>query len=173
MGHIHSNSEYDFTISGIIIHEDKALMLLHHKVNFWLSPGGHIELDETPMQALYREIEEETGLSKDHLTLLNVYTENLTLEREEGRNSTEPMPFDIDIHPIGTEGHRHIDFGYILRSDTLDVHRESGGAERLEWFTIDELKNLQPTTRSSISRTVYALERFGRLSAVDASNSSA
>lgn len=131
MGHIHGNDQYDFTVSGVIIHKDKVLMVLHHKLQLWLSPGGHIELNETPLQALYREIEEETGLTKDQLTLITPYTDNLLFTRDEGRNSTEPIPFDIDIHPLGDEGHRHIDFGYILRSDTDEVRLEVEAADRI------------------------------------------
>ena len=56
MGHIHSDSEYDYTASGLIVHDSKVLLLLHHKMQLWLPPAGHIELNEHPIEALYREM---------------------------------------------------------------------------------------------------------------------
>ena len=33
-----------------------------HRLGLWLPPGGHIEPNEDPIQAVLREIEEETGV---------------------------------------------------------------------------------------------------------------
>ncbi len=159
MGHIHTDSQYDYTASGVIVHEDKVLLLLHHKLNLWLPPSGHIELDETPLQGLFRELEEETGLKQANLTLVLPYNDNLKLTRDEGRNLTEPLPFDIDIHPVGDAGHRHIDFAYILMSNTPEFTLEEGGATEMRWFSADELEGLSPTVTSTKSRALYALER--------------
>ena len=38
------------------------LLLWHSKVGSWLPPGGHIEENEDPAQAVRREIKEETDL---------------------------------------------------------------------------------------------------------------
>lgn len=158
MGHIHSNSEYDFTVSAVIVHKNKVLMLLHHKLKLWLSPAGHVELNETPIEALYRKTQEETGLTKDQLTLIAPFENNLSLERDD-LNRTEPMPFDIDIHPVGDEGHRHIDLAYIFISNTDKVVEEKGGAEELRWFSLEELAGLSPMPKIMYSRAEYALEK--------------
>lgn len=159
MGHIHSDSQYDYTASGVIVHDDKVLLLLHHKLNLWLSPAGHIELDETPIQGLFREVQEETGLTPNDLTLISPYVDNLSFARDEDRSTTEPMPFDIDIHSIGESGHKHIDFGYILASDTAEFTPEEGGATEMRWFTLDEIKDLSPTIESIKSRAAYAIRK--------------
>ena len=159
MGHIHTDSQYDYTASGVIVHENKVLLLLHHKLDLWLHPAGHIELDETPLQGLFREVEEETGLKQEDLTLVLPFTDNLELPRDKSRNTTEPLPFDIDIHPVGDSGHKHIDFAYILVSTKPNFIREKDGATDMRWFSAEELSELTPTVESAKSRSLYALER--------------
>ncbi|HTL69705.1 MAG TPA: NUDIX domain-containing protein [Candidatus Eisenbacteria bacterium] len=60
MPHIHER--YDFVVSAFIVHRGKVLLVYHNSYDEWLPIGGHIELDEDPEEALYREIREECGL---------------------------------------------------------------------------------------------------------------
>lgn len=159
MGHIHSNGEYDFAVSGAIVHKNKVLLLLHHKLNMWLMPGGHVELTETPLEAVFREVEEETGIKPDDLTLITPYSDNLSFPRDTQTNNTQPMPFDIDVHEAGNDGHRHIDFGYILISSTDKFTLEENGATDMQWFTLDEIKHLKDTPKGVHSRAEYALRQ--------------
>lgn len=159
MGHIHSNSEYDFTVSALIVHDEKVLLLFHHKMHLWLPPAGHIGLNETPIEALYREIEEETGLTREHLAMILPYDENLKLKREKEQNVGLPVPFDMDIYTVNEEGHRHVDLSYIFMSDTNVVRREEGGAEKLEWLALDEIKKLSPMPLKIFSQAEYAVQK--------------
>jgi 8-oxo-dGTP pyrophosphatase MutT (NUDIX family) len=68
MPHVHEL--YDFTTSAFIAYNGTILLVQHKKIGKWLQPGGHIELDEDPLEALWREIEEETGLTKSHLEIV-------------------------------------------------------------------------------------------------------
>lgn len=52
-------------VRGILIEESRILLIKRVKNNeapYWVIPGGHIEIGETPGQALVREFLEETGL---------------------------------------------------------------------------------------------------------------
>lgn len=60
MPHIHE--KIDFTVSLFIVQDGKVLVIHHKKLGQWLPIGGHIELDEDPEQAAYREAREESGL---------------------------------------------------------------------------------------------------------------
>jgi len=60
MPHIHE--KVDFTVEVFIVYKNKVLLRMHDKHNIWLSVGGHIELDEDPIQAAHREVKEEVGL---------------------------------------------------------------------------------------------------------------
>ena len=54
-----------FTTTAFVLHpnHDKILLHWHKKVNEWLPPGGHIENNEIPEEAVIREVYEESGLS--------------------------------------------------------------------------------------------------------------
>lgn len=157
MGHIHSDSQYDYTASAIIVNKNKVALLFHHKHSLWLPPAGHIELDETPIEALYREMEEETGLTKEHLTLVPTFRDNEAFERD-STNQFHPIPMDMDIYTVNEAGHRHIDLMHVLLSDTDKLVKEKDGAEKLEWFTLDEVKQLSPMPKKIISLAAYGLK---------------
>lgn len=163
MGHIHGDSEYDYTVRGVIVHSGKVLLLFHHKFGMWLPPGGHVELDETPVEALYREIKEETSLSEEQLTMVLPFKDNLSLERDEGFGVALPLPFDIDVHPINDTGHRHIDLAYIFTSTTDAVQAEEGGSEQLRWFTLEEIGTLPSMPRKTYGHAEYALKKVKEL----------
>lgn len=64
MSHIHSgNNQHDLTVTAYIVRidtpEPQALLHLHKKLGVLLPVGGHVELSETPWQAIAHELEEE------------------------------------------------------------------------------------------------------------------
>ena len=111
------------TGSGILIQDGKILLIQHRYIKEWFQPGGHIDPDETPLQAAIRELEEETGWQSSPSKL--------------------DYPIDIDIHsipanPIKNEGeHVHVDFAYLLKPTK---HSEASDPEKCDWFDIDQIK---------------------------------
>ena len=51
-----------FTATGYVVSSQGVLLHWHKKINLWLPPGGHVEPNEDPVEAVLREIFEETGL---------------------------------------------------------------------------------------------------------------
>ena len=51
-----------FTATAFVIHYNGVALHWHKKIDAWLPPGGHIEPNEDPVQAVLREVYEETGL---------------------------------------------------------------------------------------------------------------
>jgi 8-oxo-dGTP pyrophosphatase MutT (NUDIX family) len=54
--------ERHFTVSGFLVEGDRTMLHWHKKLQLWLPPGGHIDPDEDPIQAVEREVREETGI---------------------------------------------------------------------------------------------------------------
>ena len=57
--------ERHMTVSGFVVEGDRTLLHWHRKNSMWLPPGGHIERDEDPVQAVTREVAEETGITAE------------------------------------------------------------------------------------------------------------
>lgn len=161
MPHLHTgDGEKDFTVSGYVVNDDRVLQHLHRKLKLWLAPGGHVEWDQDPMEALYDELEQESGLTRDTLELIATNSLQREINR---RHSVEiPTPFDIDVHPIPMHdgsSHYHIDFAYVLRSSTDEVAPQPGESQIWEWMDAGRLIQIaDQTSVNSLSRSLLALK---------------
>lgn len=163
MPHVHEL--YDFTSSAYIVHENKILLVHHKKLGVWIPPGGHIELDEDPLQTLWREITEETGLLATDLTLLNIEETKLNLVKS-NKFSPLPTPFAMFVVDYDeTSNHKHIDLCYLLTSTSNKVRVEQHAAHAIGWF---DLKTLREKFKSgdmfdnSYQYCVYALGQIAK-----------
>ncbi len=152
--------EFYPTVSAIIIHAGKVLLRRDQQRYNWLPVSTHIGINETPIDALFRQVHFETGLPHNNLTLLLPYMDNLSLKRDEKESTTQPLPFDVDIFREGNGVHHHVDFGYILVSNTNELTPEADTPPELQWFTRDELEELMMTSKATVSRSLYALQRY-------------
>lgn len=151
MSHIHEL--YDFTVSASIVWNKSVLLIHHKKLSIWVQPGGHIELDETPIEALWRELEEETGLPKSKLHLIDMSSH--------GFASTKgfrhlPMPFDIFVHEYGDTNHQHIDLSYLVSSDTGQLVKNHKETNDIRWFSEKDLKT-EPLQDKVREHALFAL----------------
>ena len=161
MPHLHGNKgECDLTVTGYVVHDERVSMHLHRKLGIWLAPGGHVELDQNPLEALYDEIEQEAGLSRDYLDL--IATNSLQRRINRIRSVGVPTPFDIDVHPVPAPeapSHRHIDMAYALRSHTDAANPAEGESQVWEWMNADRLQEvLGESMPVSLGRALIALE---------------
>ncbi len=99
-----------FTATGFVAHHGSIALHWHPKVKMWLPPGGHIEPNEDPVQAVKREVLEETGIE---IEVLNTGA-GLGL----GYPQEVIPPYTImveDIHDPLRGFHKHIDMIYFCQ----------------------------------------------------------
>jgi 8-oxo-dGTP diphosphatase len=158
MGHIHRL--YDFTVGGFIEHDKRLLLLFHRKLDTWMNVGGHVELDEDPDTALWREVYEETGLQQKNLSLVE-----LNHERPNEYNTPAkmlPIPFDLTVYFSGESNvHQHIDLAYMMKSNTDEVTCNPRESADFKWFTLDELNVIQDDMFPNVyAQCVFSLEKL-------------
>jgi 8-oxo-dGTP pyrophosphatase MutT (NUDIX family) len=132
--------EKHFTASAIILDEDnRVLMHFHKKLQMWLYPGGHIEENEEPQEALLREVHEEVGVIPVILPCQTGADTALVLEPESVAELPMPLTILCERIPEKTGGfHWHLDMVYLcsLRADAIG---EEGEFKWLSASEIDEL----------------------------------
>ena len=99
-----------FTASGYVIYNESVLLHWHPKVGGWLPPGGHIEANEDPVQAVIREIDEETGI------VAEVLPTGIVLDLEYPVQVQPPFTILVEDIDDPVEGHhQHVDMIYLCR----------------------------------------------------------
>lgn len=105
-----------FTASAFVLAPDDSavLLVLHGKLHRWLQPGGHVEPDDTDLEAAARrEVTEETGATE--------------LER------VGDSLLDLDVHGIpslkGAPPHNHYDARYLFRARRKGLRAASDAAD--------------------------------------------
>jgi 8-oxo-dGTP pyrophosphatase MutT (NUDIX family) len=121
----------DLTVAGYIINNGKVLLIHHRKLNLWLPVGGHIDKDETPDEALLREIKEEVGIDaeiigKSPVPLIGNAKKNLAL------------PFHTNLHSVGD--HDHYCLFYVCSPLSQKVELKLDEVKSAEWFSKEELQ---------------------------------
>ena len=103
-----------FTATGFVVDNDSLLLHWHPKVEAWLPPGGHVEPNEDPVQAVLREIREETGIKAE------IVSENADFGFDYPK--LLPAPYTIMVEDIedSVDGrHQHIDMIYFCRPGSV------------------------------------------------------
>lgn len=126
-----------FTATGFVVRNGRTLLHWHKRLQQWMPPGGHMEPDEDPVQAVLREIREETGLACEVIprsrALSFLYPEQL------------PPPYTILVEDIPGPGepHKHIDLIYFCRP-MAGAEPASVDDPTLCWVSARELESNEP-----------------------------
>ncbi len=150
MPHIHE--KIDFCVECYIVNDNTVLLRYHDKYNLWLSVGGHIELDEDPVEAILREIKEEVGI-----TDITIYQPRALFDSvdEPGVKDKIPPYFMYRHHVNKT--HEHVAFVYF--ASTTQSQITQGPTEKttkVHWFTKEDLNDKKFGVNDRIR--YYALE---------------
>ena len=75
---------------GAVLINQKGEVLAFERINIkdaWQFPQGGLEIDEKPLDAVYRELTEETSILPQHLKLIDTYPEWLAYELDHDKQS--------------------------------------------------------------------------------------
>jgi 8-oxo-dGTP pyrophosphatase MutT (NUDIX family) len=130
------------TGSALVVSPDlRRVLLTHHaKLDKWLQLGGHSDGSPKTAEVAYREVEEESGLTR----LSFVQTD----------------PYDFDWHDIPARpnepAHIHYDVRFLIAADPEEPLVITKESKDLRWFTVDEARRL--TSERSMHRQFDKLE---------------
>lgn len=99
----------------------------------WLPPGGHIQTNEDPIEAVLREVKEETGIAAQIVPTVTIYP------YEHPRQL--PPPVTVGVYEILEPGnpHEHIDFVYFTRPIIPNAAILPENDEHWRWVSKEEL----------------------------------
>jgi len=136
MPHIHE--KYDFVVNCFIINDGRVLLVNHKKMGTWLPLGGHIELDEDPEQALFKEIEEESGLTAEDIEIFP--QKPAAVEDPEFNTRILFTPQFLCVHDV-PPNHKHIALQFFARTKRNDVTLSESEHHDIKWFSKEDLDN--------------------------------
>ncbi len=150
MPHIHDL--IDFTVDVFVVYENKVLLIFHRKHNMWLQVGGHIELNEDPDEALFREVKEECGLD---------------IEIIGGKEPTFEIkgtkflyaPAFMNIHDIN-ETHKHVGLVYFAKAKSTELVLSKREHSDIRWFSLEDLDKPEFNLNEAVK--FYAKEALAR-----------
>ncbi len=166
-----------WTASGILIQDDKTLLIKHKKLGLWLCPGGHVDPEEAPHETAEREFLEEAGVKVQAVDYL--------FQADDDATEFVPSPIESNIHwvcrenyekriksdhpeqrvsnktwPCGCE--QHINFVYLVepfnKKQELILKRNEQETTDIGWFGLDELPKL---TEGSVTTGFLTQFRHG------------
>lgn len=127
--------------------EYKVLLHMHKKHNLWLGIGGHLEKDENPIEAVLREVKEETDLD------ITFIKEKL-LKIEDVEELVSPVTILQErLAPYKDEpAHYHVDLIYFAickNPQRIKMEEEFG------WFSKKDLQKLELE-----KETIYLMDKL-------------
>ncbi len=142
----------DLVVAGYLIHEGRVLLIHHKKLSLWLPPGGHIEKDEVPDDALIREFKEELDLDIELLSRNDVPMSG-NIKRQLA------VPFYVNLHSVGN--HDHCCFYYLCKLKGKNKPKFlKSELKGFAWFSPEELKQEKvPADVKSIALRAFEITK--------------
>ena len=137
-------------VGGFIFSLDNKVLLGHNKKggvyqNQLVVPGGGIEENESKLDALKREMLEETGIDISHATITEIDGASVGESEKTLRESGERALVKMNFY----------DFNIQLNNDSRDVELKfEDDYENAKWYSAEELDDLEmgPATKATLQK---------------------
>ena len=146
--------------SCIVTRRGKILLIHHKKLKKWMYPGGHVESNETPLEAVVRETKEETGYGVRVTGLLPLNLKGYRPVKELA------LPFATVYEDVRykTGRHMHFDMIYFGLAEGKQGSLAKGESTMLKWVSESEVNGI--ATYYSVKKILkysFRAMRDGRL----------
>ena len=133
-------------VGGVVISKGRALLVRRGRAPFqgeWSIPGGMLELGETILEGVRRELREETGIDAEVIELIEVF-ERIALD-DAGKTQYHYVVLDYFCEPLSGEA------------------RAGSDAAEVAWASETELAqySLTPTAMRVIHKAIELAHRRG------------
>lgn len=124
---------------GLIIKNNQILLIQSKIHGLWELPGGGIELNENMLEALHREVYEETGYKIAPLDNHPLYIEDNYFYAPESDKYYKSIPIVFLAKPKGSN------------KNAQPIYKQE--ISKMKWFDIDKLpKEINPITVRAIKK---------------------
>ncbi|MGG5460665.1 NUDIX hydrolase [Clostridium sp. B9] len=123
--------KFNYRVAGIIIYNDKLLIMRDGKNSHYYLPGGRVKMNENSKEAITREIKEELGIHCKINHLLYV-DENFFIE--DGSK--------VKFHELGFYYLIDIDTSLLPKGESFELKDTDGIIHSFTWKDLSEIKDL-------------------------------
>lgn len=118
---------------GAVLINQKGEVLAFERINIkdaWQFPQGGLEIDEKPLDAIYRELTEETSILPQHLKLIGTYPEWLAYELDYDKQSLRTGRGQVQKWFL---------FEFIGEDQDINIKTQEPEFRSYTWMTMDKL----------------------------------
>lgn len=112
-------------VGGIVINEHGEVLLVKTQHGGWVFPGGQVEVGENLMDALIREIKEESGIDTTVSHLIGVYSNTSLYKWHDGVTDVPTkVMLDYACRPVGGQlctSEETSDSRWVAKDKVLDM----------------------------------------------------
>jgi 8-oxo-dGTP pyrophosphatase MutT (NUDIX family) len=115
------------SVSGVVLDAaGRVLLVRHANGNVWVIPGGAVDPDENPADAVVREVWEETGVHVVPTGLLGVFGGPEFRVRYANGDETAYVMATFECRPLGgalrPDGEETLEVRYVAASELASLH---------------------------------------------------